>query len=374
MVTLRILELLASPVWTGPAEPIASLSAELRKRGHQIELAVDTRRQGELVERLQALGFPPPSELALSTKSNPWVIAKDVARLKALAGQFDLWHANFSHDHLLSLFASRGRNVRVIRTVHSSRSLSRRPLQGLAFRLTDGLIAICESHAQTLRERFGVPSERVTAIRGAVDASRFAPDGPNLRAELQIESDAPVAGIVARIKPDRRHRELVQAFTQVLPRLPEARLIIVGRGEGLPSLEAEVGRLGLSRQVIFAGYRTGAELAAAYRTLDVKVLLAEGNDGTCRALLEAMACGKPAIAYRFGAPAETIVPGETGILVEERQIGALGNAIFQLLSSRARARLMGEAARARVLQLYQPSQRAQAVEEFFRTVLRLPRV
>src|SRR5216683_42545 len=325
MVTLRILELLASPVWTGPAEPIASLSAELRKRGHQIELAVDTRRQGELVERLQALGFPPPSELALSTKSNPWVIAKDVARLKALAGQFDLWHANFSHDHLLSLFASRGRNVRVIRTVHSSRSLSRRPLQRLAFRLTDGLIAICESHAQTLRERFGVPSERVTAIRGAVDASRFAPDGPNLRAELQIESDAPVAGIVARIKPDRRHRELVQAFTQVLPRLPEARLIIVGRGEGLPSLEA-------------------------------------------------MACGKPAIAYRFGAPAETIVPGETGILVEERQIGALGNAIFQLHSSRARARLMGEAARARVLQLYQPSQRAQAVEEFFRTVLRLPRV
>jgi L-malate glycosyltransferase len=107
--------------------------------------------------------------------------------------------------------------------------------------------------------------------------------------------------------------------------------------------------------------------------LDVKVLLAEGNDGTCRALLEAMACGRPAIAYRFGAPAETIVPGETGILVEEGRIGALGNAIFELLSSRARARLMGEAARGRVLQLYQPSQRAQAVEEFFRTVLRLPR-
>src|SRR5258708_886905 len=255
MVTLRILELLASPVWTGPAEPIASLSAELRKRGHQIELAVDTRRQGELVERLRALGFPPPSELALSTKSNPWVIAKDVARLKALAGQFDLWHANFSHDHLLSLFASRGRNVRVIRTVHSSRSLSRRPL----------------------RERFGVPSERVTAIRGAVDASRFAPDGPNLRAELQIESDAPVAGIVARIKPDRRHRELVQAFTQVLPRLPEARLIIVGRGDGRPSLEAEVGRLGLSREVIVAGYRTGADLAAAYPTLACNVLLASAN-------------------------------------------------------------------------------------------------
>src|SRR5260370_38234821 len=185
MVTLRILELLASPVWTGPAEPVASLAAELRDRGPQIELAGGTRRQGELVERLRALGFPPASELALSTKSNPWTIAKDVARLRALAGQFDLWHANFSHDHLLSLFASRGRNVRVIRTVHSARSLSRRPLQGLAFRLTDGLIAICESHSQTLRERFGVPTDRGTPSRGPADATRFPPAGPTLPAERQ---------------------------------------------------------------------------------------------------------------------------------------------------------------------------------------------
>src|SRR5258708_36607385 len=103
---MRILELLASQVWTGPAEPIASLSAELRNRGHQIELAVDTRRQGELVERLRALGFPPASELALSTKSNPWTIAKDVARLRAFAGQFDLWHAIFSNEYLLSHYDS----------------------------------------------------------------------------------------------------------------------------------------------------------------------------------------------------------------------------------------------------------------------------
>jgi glycosyltransferase involved in cell wall biosynthesis len=352
---------------------MASLSADLKKRGHHIELAVDTRRQGELVQRLQGLGFSPRSELALSTKSNPWIIARDVARLNAIAGQFDLWHTNFSHDHLLSLFASRGRNVRVIRTVHSSRSLSLRPMQGFAFRWTDGLIAICESHARALRDRFGVPSQRVTAIRGSVDASQFAPDGPNLRAELQIESHAPVAGIVARIKPDRRHRELIEAFAQMLPKLPEARLLIFGRGEGRPSLEAQIERLGLSRQVIFAGYRTGAELAAAYRTLDVKVLLAEGNDGTCRALLEAMACGRPAIAYRFGAPAETVVDSETGILVEEGQIAALGNAILELLTSSARVRRMGEAARARILKLYQPEQRAQAVEEFFSAVLRLPR-
>ena len=234
-------------------------------------------------------------------------------------------------------------------------------------------MAICEAHARILRERFQVPGERVRAIRGAVDADFFTPEGPNLRAELQIPPQAPVAGIVARIKPDRRHRELIEAFAQLAPELPEARLVLIGRGEGRPSLEAQVARLGLSRQILFAGYRTGAELAAAYRTLDVKVLLAEGNDGTCRALLEAMACGRPAVSYHFGAPAETIVPGETGLLVEEGQIAALGKAIADLLRSPQRAKEWGRAGRARMVELYRPAQRADAIEEFFKTVLRLPR-
>jgi len=352
---------------------MVSVSAELKRRGHHVELAVDTRRGGDLLVRLQQAGWTPRQGLALSTKSGPWTIAKDVSRLRALSTEFDLWHANFSHDHVLSLLASRGRGVRVVRTVHSSRSLRARPFQGLGHRLADGVMAICEAHARILRERFQVPGERVRAIRGAVDADFFTPEGPNLRAELQIPPQAPVAGIVARIKRDRRHRELIEAFAQLAPELPEARLVLIGRGEGRPSLEAQVARLGLSRQILFAGYRTGAELAAAYRTLDVKVLLAEGNDGTCRALLEAMACGRPAVSYHFGAPAETIVPGETGLLVEEGQIAALGKAIADLLRSPQRAKEWGRAGRARMVELYRPAQRADAIEEFFKTVLRLPR-
>src|SRR5215831_3332892 len=352
---------------------MVSVSAELKRRGHHVELAVDTRRGGDLLVRLQQAGWTPRQGLALSTKSGPWTIAKDVSRLRALSTEFDLWHAYFSHDHVLSLLASRGRGVRVVRTVHSSRSLRARPFQGLGHRLADGVMAICEAHARILRERFQVPGERVRAIRGAVDADFFTPEGPNLRAELQIPPQAPVAGIVARIKRDRRHRELIEAFAQLAPELPEARLVLIGRGEGRPSLEAQVARLGLSRQILFAGYRTGAELAAAYRTLDVKVLLAEGNDGTCRALLEAMACGRPAVSYHFGAPAETIVPGETGLLVEEGQIAALGKAIADLLRSPQRAKEWGRAGRARMVELYRPAQRADAIEEFFKTVLRLPR-
>ncbi len=371
---MRVLELLSSPAWTGPAEPMASVAAQLRARGHHVELAVDSRRPGDLRDRLRALGFAVRGDLALTTRGFPPALLGDARRLRDIAGDFDVVHAHFSHDHAAALLALRRRRERprVVRTLHSARSLRDRPLQGAAHRRTDGLVAVCEAHARLLASRFGIPEGRVLATRGAVDCLRFTAEGPDLRAELGLEADRPVAGIVARIKPDRRHGELVDAFRAVAGRLPDARLVVVGRGEGLGEVRARVSRHGLDRRVVFAGYRTGPELAAAYRTLDVKVLLAEGNDGTCRALLEAMACGRPAVAYRFGAPAEAIVHGETGLLVEEGDVGGLAAALFELLSSPARARSLGAAARERMRFLYTEDARGAAVEGFLLKLLDMP--
>jgi glycosyltransferase involved in cell wall biosynthesis len=370
---MRILELLSSPAWTGPAEPVASVARQLSRRGHGVEIGVDTRRPGDLRDRLRAAGLVVRGDLALCTRAGPIAFLGDVRRLRALRGAFDVLHANFSHDHGLALLAWRGRREgRVVRTVHSARSLEPRFLQGAAHRRSDGLVAVCDAHARILRERFRVPEERVAAIRGAVDATAFAPEGPDLRGELGIPRGAPIAGIVARVKPDRRHAELVDAFRGVADRLPEARLLVVGRGEGIGDLRERAARRGLERHVIFAGYRTGPELEAAYRTLDAKVLLAEGNDGSCRALLEAMACGRPAVAYRFGAPAEAVLDGRTGLLVKEGDLGALTAALVDLLSAPARARALGAAARERVASLYTETARGEALERFLLAILGLP--
>lgn len=369
---MRVLELLSSPVWTGPAEPMTSVARQLARRGHHVEMAVDSRREGDLRERLAAEGFPPRIELALSTKGGPLEFLRDLGRLRRVARDFDVVHANFSHDHALAVLAVARGSTRVVRTVHSSRSLVDRGLQGWAHRHADGLLAVCEAHAAILRERFGVPAERVGISRGAVDSAAFTPDGPDLRAELGIAPDAPVAGIVSRVKPDRRHADLVDAFGRVVARLPGARLVVVGRGEGLPDLRAHVERSGLVDRVTFAGYRRGPELAAAYRTFDVKVLLAEGNDGTCRALLEGMACGRPGVAWAFGAPAESIVHGETGLLAPPDDVAALGDAIVGVLSLPDRGRAMGASARERMRSLFTEEARGRAVETFLEHVRRMP--
>ena len=370
---MRVLELLSSPAWTGPAEPMASVAAELRARGHHVEVGVDTRRAGDLQDRLRALGFAIRSDLALTTKGFPPSWPRDARQLRRIGASFDVIHANFSNDHAVALvgLGRRRERPRIVRTVHSARSLRDRFMQRLAYRRSDGIIAVCEAHARILSERFGVPRERLLATRGAVDCDVFTPDGPDLRAELRLAPGQPVAGIVSRVKPDRGHAELIDAFRSVADRIPAARLVVFGRGEGLDELQAHIARRGLSQQVVLGGYRTGPELAAAYRTLDVKVLLAEGNDGTCRALLEAMACGRPAIAYRFGAPAEAVVHGVTGLLVPAGDLDALGSALVDVLGSPARARALGSAARAR-MRSYTHAARGEAIERFFTDLLARP--
>lgn len=371
---MRILELLSSPVWTGPAEPMASVARLLAARGHAIELAVDRRRPGDLSARLRAMGFTVREDLALCTRGLPPSLLLDAARLARIGPGFDVVHAHFSNDHgaaLLGLARRRGR-PRVVRTVHGARGLRGRFLEAAAHRRTDGLVTVCEAHARELVTRFGVAPDRVLAARGAVDAEAFRPEGPDLRAELGLAPGQPAAGIVARVKPGRRHAELVDAFRAVADALPEARLVVVGRGEGLPALRRHAAARGLAREVAFAGYRTGPELAAAYRALDVKVLLAEGNDGSCRALLEAMAAARPVVAYRFGAPAETVVHGETGLLVDEGDVAGLARALVALLRDPARARAMGVAGRARVRALYTEQARAEAVEAFLLGLLARP--
>jgi L-malate glycosyltransferase len=370
---VRVLELLASPAWTGPAEPMASVACEIRRRGHLVEVAVDSRRPGDLRERLAGLGLTVRDDLALSTRAGPLTHLADLRRLRRISRDFDVLHAHFSHDHALALLALPRRvEKRVVRTVHSSRSLQQRFPQGIAHRRSDGLVAVCEAHARQLVERFRVSPERVLAARGAVDATSFAPDGPDLREELGLPPGAPVVGIVSRVRPERRHAELVDAFREVAGRIPEARLLVVGRGEGLDELRRHVAARGLEGRVVFAGYRTGSALAAAYRTLDAKVLLAEGNDATCRALLEAMAAGRPGVAYRFGAPAEVIVDGVTGLLVEEGDVPALARALWELLAAPQRAKAMGAAARKRMVALYTEAARGEAVEGFLREILSLP--
>jgi glycosyltransferase involved in cell wall biosynthesis len=194
-----------------------------------------------------------------------------------------------------------------------------------------------------------------------------------VRAALQSVAAAgpgigPIIGSVARLAENRGHELLIHGFKRFLGRYPRARLLLVGKGEARPRLEAMVRDLGLEREVIFTGYRDG-DLPAVLQALDTFVLVGAGSDESCRAALEAMAAGRPVVARRVGALPDTVAHGETGLLLDEERPESVERALAALAEDPARARRMGEAGRRRAMAEFSPEHHAEQVEAVYRAAL-----
>ena len=204
---------------------------------------------------------------------------------------------------------------------------------------------------------------------GAVDLDRFAPGAatPALRRSLGLEPEHRVLGIVARVQRHRRFNLLLEAMARLAREDPSARLLVVGRGTHLEATARRPAeRLGIADRVVFAGYRT-TDYVDVLRAIDVFTYLVPGSDGNCRALLEAAACGLPAVTTGAGALSEIVVHGETGLVVDE-SASALCNAWRALLDDPARRDFMGRAARRRAERVFSPERLAVDVERLYRSV------
>jgi glycosyltransferase involved in cell wall biosynthesis len=356
----------ASSSRTGPVEGLISLAVELRGLGVYAHFAGDTVRPGEnLGGQLAASSVPWERGLRLSRKVRIADVAHDARLLSSWVreGRFDVLHATFAHDHALALWA-RKKGVLVVRAaqrrVDVTKGLFGQRL--LALRKSDGVLV----HAQAYRKLLlaHLPEERVAYVPPSVDGGRFSPGPSTLRQQWGVPKDAPLAGIVARMKPERGHRQLLRAFASALRDVPSAFLVLVGRGEEEQELRAIAAGLAPGR-IVFGGYARGPELVDAYRALDVAVWLREGNDGGCRGVLEAMACGLPVIAGSDGAPGELVRDGIDGAVVAADDEPAISRALVALLGELDFARGSGRAGRERALQ-FTPARAAAETLAFWR--------
>jgi glycosyltransferase involved in cell wall biosynthesis len=235
----------------------------------------------------------------------------------------------------------------------------------LAPRATDGLVVLSERIATWAVQR-GWARSRVGVIPGAVDTDRFRPREPSdaLRSELGLSSGERVLGVVARIQPHRRFDLLLDAIDRTRRIAPGLRLLVVGRGtRARPVLEEPVRSRGLERQVLRAGYRR-EDYRDVLSLMDALLFLVPGSDGSCRAVLEAMAMGVPTIATRRGILPEIVVDGETGRLVDEDP-DALAAAMLDVWRDPEAWALRGKAARARAAASYTLETQAERLERFY---------
>ncbi|MEZ8222144.1 Glycosyltransferase involved in cell wall biosynthesis [Candidatus Fervidibacteria bacterium JGI MDM2 JNZ-1-D12] len=230
-----------------------------------------------------------------------------------------------------------------------------------ALRKAERVLAVSAFTRNRLIERHQVSPERIAVLPNTLDGSLLTipPDGERLT-RLGVNGRRVILTVGRLVASERYkgHDVVLQALPAVLTKVPNAVYLVVGDGDDRARLERLAQQLGVQNHVVFTGQVTDAELAACYRACDVFALPAQTvlddhapkGEGFGIVFLEAMAFGKPVVGPNYGAPAEFIRHGEHGLLVDPKSPDEVAEAIITLLTQPERARRMGEAGRAWVMQ------------------------
>lgn len=252
------------------------------------------------------------------------------------------------------------RAVRLVVTSHGADIFGLKTLEGLkrfVLERCDGVTMV--SHAiRREAERLGCAGIPMEVMPMGVDTALFHPASRDERLRRELAPNGPLVLFVGRLSEKKGVRYLLEAMPRVLEALPELTLLIVGEGEERGALEALARSLGiLGSRVIFCGGVPHASLPRFYATADVFVgpsVVAGGGDaeGFGLVFVEALACGCPVIATDLPAIADIVIPGENGLIVEQRNAPAIASALLGLLGDRARLDQIRSGARQSVVDRY----------------------
>jgi PEP-CTERM/exosortase A-associated glycosyltransferase len=213
-----------------------------------------------------------------------------------------------------------------------------RRLETHALKRADHVFTICEGLRKDIVAR-GVPAEKVTVIANAVDIDSFSVGGePDLALKERLGlQGATVIGFIGSFYAYEGLDLLLDALPRILRERPEVRALLVGGGPQEQALKQQAARLGLTRQVVFAGRVPHAEVQHYYDLVDVLTYPRHSMRLTELVTplkpLEAMAQGRILlVASDVGGHRELIRHAETGMLFKAGDAAALAGAVLQLLA------------------------------------------
>ncbi|MFV1958819.1 MAG: GNAT family N-acetyltransferase [Planctomycetota bacterium] len=207
-----------------------------------------------------------------------------------------------------------------------------------------GVLANCEAVRKHTIAAEHVPPADVRVIPNGHDPARFdvLPE-PHLRERLRIPAEAPLVGLLANVKPLKRHDDFLDALVLLGARHEDVHALLIGdAGEAASPLRGRIRRRGLQARVHEVAALGNAIPLLLH--LDVGVLCSE-SEGLSNALLEYMACGLPIVATNVGGTPELVEEGENGFLYAPGDVEGLREGLDRLLADPTLRRRMGEASR-----------------------------
>jgi len=190
----------------------------------------------------------------------------------------------------------------------------------------------------------GIPEPRMRVIPAGVNLKRFNPGfaDPNIWSAHGVTERFRLL-YSGRISVEKNTHLLVDCFKQLCKTRTDTALIITGDGPHIGEMKESL----RGTPAYFLGQRHGDELSTLYASADLFVFPSR-TDTLGQAVMEAQACGVPAIVSNEGGPKETVEDGITGLVVPSTDPTAWASAIDALLKDEPRRLRMGEKASQRM--------------------------
>lgn len=206
-------------------------------------------------------------------------------------------------------------------------------------------IGLCVSNAvqDNTADGYHIARDRLRVVYNGVrlDHVRNVPANTRarVRQSLNLSPDRVVIAMVARLYPVKGHKGMLQMMPTIAKACPNVTLMIVGDGPERASLEILVEQLDLREHVLFVGHRNDVPEMLAAADMAVMPSLSEGLGV---AAIEALAAGKPTVAFDTGGLREVVTDGADGRVVPAGDHGAFSEAVISLAQDPQRIKIWGE--------------------------------
>ncbi len=356
----------------------------LAKLGHEVTLFVadrtpkwqtlKSRKTGRRTEKCEGFfvqRFPAGPEVGIV----PLVPSLFPTLMKK---EFDIFHAHdfYAASSFYGAIASSAKGIPFVLTQHNDQ-LPSKILNALLYSANGHTLGrYIFAHARKIIAlntaikahlvAMGADEGKIEIIPNAVDTRLFSPNSENVL-ESKWRISRPVVLFVGRLVEDKGVRYLLRAFSEVIKEIPDAKLVIVGKGPQEEQLRKLRERLGLT-YVFFLGTVESRFMPNIYAGCDVLVLPSI-HEPFGNVAIEAMAVGKPVIGSYVGGMKDTIVHGLTGYHVQPRNSHQIAKYLMKLLEGEYLRKRLGESARMKMLKHYDQDFLIQRIEQLYQRAL-----
>jgi glycosyltransferase involved in cell wall biosynthesis len=360
---LRVLQIYPKEdYFTGAAIQLRELTQGLKSRGHEVVVA--TRPSETWAAKMRDAGI---AHYALPMRSE--VDLGSVGRLVRIlkTHRIQVVHAQKGKARTLAMIAGLVTKLPVL-VLNRGVSFPLDPFNRLGYttRRVTAIVSVCESIKRGLVAQ-GVPAEKIHVIYSGTDTDRFNPkvDGSAIRRELGLGPEDFLFTQIG-VRSWKGNDDTIDALALAAPRVPRARLLIVG-ARGPQVLHDRARAQGVEGRVHALGYREDIPeiLAGSDCCIDASYA-GLGITGTLR---EALAVETAVIASDLEGNPELVIDGETGLLFPPRDVKALAEAMARMATDRALSEATARAGRMLVEARFSTRAKLDATEALYRRLL-----